>query len=243
VREGWTLRRDQKKTGMGKSALYWLVFVVGLLIMALGLVLLIKADLGSAPWDVFHIGLFIQLGLTIGTWSIIVGFFIIVLSSLLMKSMPQLGLFLNMVLVGIFIDFYMALPFMETPDTLFYKMVMLIAGIVINGIGIGLYIAADKGAGPRDSLMLALTEVTGWKVQWIRGSMEVLVLIFGWLLGGPVFMGTVLFSLSIGSIVGVTLPYCKKIVDRLIERGVWVENINKRTVRFNDYDRTGKKAR
>lgn len=87
--------------------------------------------------------------------------------------------------------------------------------------------------------MLALTQVTGWKVQWIRGTMELFVLLSGWWLGGPVFIGTIVFSLSIGSIVGLTLPHCKKVVERLIERGGFVENINKRTIRINDYDRIG----
>lgn len=142
------MRRVREKKSFAKASLYWLVFVTGLLIMALGIVLMIKADLGSAPWGVFHIGLFNQFGLTIGTWSIIAGFFIILISSLLTKSPPKFGAFLNMLLVGIFIDFYMALPFFVTPESLFLQLVMLAAGILVTGYGIGLYIAANRGAVP-----------------------------------------------------------------------------------------------
>jgi uncharacterized membrane protein YczE len=185
--------------------------------MALGIVLMIKADIGSAPWDVFHIGLYKQFGLSIGTWSVIVGFCILFATSLLSKSWPQLGAFLNMLLVGIFIDLFMMLPFLQTPDSLIEKILLLVMGIVICGYGIGLYISAKCGAGPRDSLMLVLTEKTGWKVQHIRGVMEVIVLTLGFLLDGPIFIGTILFCVTIGPIVGFTLPQCEKVVSRMIK--------------------------
>jgi uncharacterized membrane protein YczE len=200
-----------------KPSLRWLIFMIGLIIMAFGIVLMIRADIGSAPWDVFHIGLTIQLGLTIGTWSIIAGFFIIGLTSLLTKSWPQLGALINMFLVGIFIDLFMLVPWIQKPDAFIGQLIMLIMGIIIIGYGIGLYIAPKCGAGPRDSLMLALTQISGWKVQWVRGVLEIVVLIAGWLLGGPVFIGTIIFSLGIGTIVGFTLPQCQGFVDAIIE--------------------------
>lgn len=204
----------------GPSPMQWLVFTVGLLIMAFGIVLMIKADLGSAPWDVLHIGLYYHFGLTIGTWSIIVGFFILASASLLSKSLPQLGAFLNMLFVGIFIDMYLLIPFLQTPSTLLGSVVMLGMGIIIIGIGIGVYISAKCGAGPRDSLMLVLMEKTGLKVQWIRFIMEMVVLFFGWLLGGPIFLGTIIFSISIGSVVGITLPISQKYTDKLLNKEV-----------------------
>ncbi|MBU8905527.1 YczE/YyaS/YitT family protein [Desertibacillus haloalkaliphilus] len=221
--------------------LRWLFFMVGLIIMSFGIALLIKADLGSAPWDVLHIGLQLQFGLTIGTWTVIAGFFIIVLSTLLTKEWPQAGAFINMVLVGVFVDvFYFIL---ETPSSLYGQFLMLFLGIIIIGYGMGLYIAPKCGAGPRDSLMLAITQRTGWKVQWVRSGMEVIVLTVGWLLGGPVFIGTILFSFGIGTVVGFTLPQCQQFVDRVIERGVNNENIDKRTLRANDHDGISKEVR
>ncbi|QFT89993.1 hypothetical protein FIU87_15110 [Bacillus sp. THAF10] len=196
----------------------WAIYFVGLLIMAFGIVLMIRADFGSAPWDVFHIGLFYQFGLTIGTWSIIVGFFILAISTLLAKKLPQLGAFLNMLMVGVFIDLYLMIPILKTPVSTAGKMGMLCAGILIIGVGIGVYISSRCGAGPRDSLMIVLTEKTGWKVQHIRLGMEIVVLCLGWLLGGPVFVGTILFSISIGTIVGWTLPACQRFTDSLMEK-------------------------
>lgn len=115
----------------------WLIFMVGLIIMAFGIVLMIRADVGSAPWDVFHIGLTIQLGLTIGTWSILAGFIVIGLTSLLTRSWPQWGAFINMVLVGVFIDLFMLVPWIQTPIFFLGQLGMLIIGIVIIGYGIG----------------------------------------------------------------------------------------------------------
>ncbi len=184
--------------------------------MSFGIVLTIKANMGSAPWDVLHIGLYRQFGLTIGTWSIIVGIVVLTVSSLLAKKWPKIGAFLNMLLVGIFIDMYMLIPSLQTPHTFFGKLSMLLVGIIITGYGMGFYISADMGAGPRDSLMLALMEKTGWKVQHIRIVMEVFVLLIGWMLGGPVSLGTLIFSVTIGSVFGVALPHCKKMTKRMM---------------------------
>ncbi|ADC50416.1 hypothetical protein BpOF4_11815 [Alkalihalophilus pseudofirmus OF4] len=212
----------------------WAVFMVGLVIMSFGISMMIKADLGSAPWDVLHIGLTLQLGLTVGSWSIIMGFLIIGATSFLTKEWPQLGAFINMVLVGVFIDIFLWI--LPAPEGFALKLAMLLLGIIVIGYGIGLYIAPKLGAGPRDSLMLALTLRTGWKVQWVRSSMEVIVLTAGWLLGGPVFIGTLLFCFGIGSVVGFTMPQCQRMVDILIERGSKNENFNQGTLRTHHHD-------
>ncbi|WP_209122850.1 YitT family protein [Alkalihalobacillus sp. BA299] len=224
-------RREWRRKKLGFR---WGIFMLGLVIMSFGISLMITADLGSAPWDVLHIGLTLQLGLTIGTWSIIMGFVIIGITALLTKEWPQLGAFVNMVLVGVFIDIF--LFFLITPDSFISKLIMLISGIIIIGYGMGLYIAPNCGAGPRDSLMLAITKKTKFKVQWVRSAMEIVVLTTGWLLGGPVFIGTLIFCFGIGSVVGITLPQCQRLVDRLIERGVNNEDIDKRTLRVDHHD-------
>jgi uncharacterized protein len=219
----------------------WLIFLAGLIVMSLGIVLMIEADLGVAPWDVLHIGLTKQIGLTVGSWSIIIGFCIITITSILNKEWPQLGVFLNMVFVGVFIDIFRI--FIDTPATTIGQYVMLLIGVIVCGYGIGLYIAPRCGAGPRDSLMIAITEKSGWKVQHVRLLMEIIVLTIGWSLGGPVFIGTILFSLTIGNIVGFTLPQCQRLVDGMIERGIKIENIDKGTLRVNNHDGISKEVR
>nr|WP_281351673.1 YitT family protein [Alkalicoccus luteus] len=202
----------------------WSVFTAGLIVMSFGIALMIRAELGSAPWDVLHIGLMNQFGLTVGTWTIIMGFLLLAAASVMLKELPKAGAYANMLLVGIFVDIFLFL--LGTPAMFGAQLIMLAAGIVIMGFGIGLYISPQCGAGPRDSVMLALSEKTGATVARVRIYMEVIVLIAGWMLGGPVFVGTILFSLTIGHITGFSLNYCAKWMNRLRERGMTVENIN-----------------
>jgi uncharacterized protein len=204
----------------------FVIYFFGLLIMALGIVLLLRADIGATPWDVLHVGLYYQFGLTIGSWSIIVGLFILTVSALLTKSFPQIGAFLNMLSVGIFIDMYLFIPFLVTPHTFLGKAIMFIAGLIIMCYGMGFYISANLGAGPRDSLMLALTSLTGWKVRNIRVTMEVAVLLVGWLLGGPVFWGTILLSILIGPIFGYAMPQCAALSHYLLSKIKTRESLN-----------------
>jgi uncharacterized protein len=200
-----------------EKVLRWSFFFVGLLVLSFGISLTIKGkDLGIGPWDVFHYGLFKQLGLTIGTWSIIVGFIILFVTGVGTRSFPKAGAFINMLLIGIFIDlFNFVLP---DPQSFMAQVIVFAIGIVVIGYGIGLYVSADLGAGPRDSLMLLVVEKTGWKVQWVRNGMEIIVFFFGWLLGGPVGIGTVIIALGLGSIVGFSLPQSKKLLHSLIVR-------------------------
>ncbi|SER72746.1 YczE/YyaS/YitT family protein [Salipaludibacillus aurantiacus] len=202
----------------------WGVFLIGLMIMSFGISLMITADLGSAPWDVLHIGLVNHFGLTVGSWTIIMGFLLLALSVLLTKEWPKLGAYLNMVFVGIFVDLFLFI--MQTPPSLAAKSIMLFTGILIMGFGIGVYISPRCGAGPRDSVMLALSQKTGASVARVRVYMEILVLVAGWLLGGPIFVGTILFSLLIGHVTGFSLTVCQQWIDRRMERGMNVENIN-----------------
>lgn len=202
----------------GQMAPRFMIYLIGLLIMSLGIVFLIIADLGPSPWDVLHVGLFLQFGLTIGTWNIIAGLFILAISALISKSIPQFGAFLNMILVGLFIDMYMLLPFMQTPSFLIGKILMFAFGILLSSYGMAIYISAGLGAGPRDSLMLAVTSKTGWNVGHVRNVMEILAFITGWLIGGPLYWGTIVISLTLGTISGYSLPQCQQLTDFILAK-------------------------
>jgi uncharacterized membrane protein YczE len=232
-----------KTMALTRKSFQWLVFFSGLLIMAFGVALMVRAELGSAPWDVLHIGLFLQLGLSIGTWSIIIGLTIIIATALMERKPPMTGAFLNMLFVGLFIDGFLNLPFMITPESLFMKMTMLFLGIIILGFGIGLYIASECGAGPRDHFMLVMTERTGVPVSKIRLYMELAVLFLGWVMGGPVSYGTIIFCLTIGIIVGITLPFCRKRVNVILDWSEHGENINKRKIRLDHHDGISEEVR
>ncbi|TSB45835.1 YitT family protein [Alkalicoccobacillus porphyridii] len=223
------------------AGLRWLFFLVGLMVMSFGIALMIRAELGIAPWEVLHVGLMQQIGLTVGSWSIITGFLVLFVSCLLVKEWPKLGTVVNMIIVGVFIDLFLFI--LPSSELAVISWIMLLASILINGYGIGLYIAPGLGAGPRDSLMLALHKLTGWKVQRVRILLELVVLAAGWLLGGPVFLGTLIYCVGIGYVVGISLPHCKRMVTKLIERGIIYENIDKGTLRVNNYDGTRKEIR
>lgn len=209
-----------------------LIFILGLLIMSFGIVLLIQANLGSAPWDVLNIGLFYRIGLTIGSWTIIVGFFVLFLSSLLSKSMPQIGAFLNMLLVGVFIDLFLWLPFVKTPSTLFGREIMFLLGLIVMAYGMGFYISARLGAGPRDSLMIVLSKKFHWKISTTRMLMEAVVLTIGWFLGGPVFWGTIFYAVFIGKLAGLSIPQCDNLTKYILAKtkvNKMGKNINNRS--------------
>ncbi|WP_246476565.1 YczE/YyaS/YitT family protein [Salicibibacter cibi] len=218
-----------------RDFLRWGIFTAGIMIMSAGIALMIRADLGAAPWDVFHIGLMMNLGLTVGSWSIIVGTAIIATSALLDRRLPQLGSVLNMVFVGVFIDLF--LHVISTPDHLGIQFFMLIMGVLIMGAGIGIYIAPKCGAGPRDMLMLSIANKTEIPIGRVRLFMEITILLCGWMLGGPVFIGTIIFSLTIGPVVGYTLPYCQRLFNAWLERGGENENFDERSIRTYHHDR------
>ncbi|WP_342433194.1 YitT family protein [Neobacillus sp. FSL H8-0543] len=197
--------------------LRWSFFVLGMLVLAFGAALTIEGELlGIGPWDVFHYGMFLKLGLTIGTWSIIIGFLLLTAASIATKKLPKIGAFLNMLLLGIFMDFFLWL--LPSIDSFIGAVVSYVIGVVLLGFGIGLYVSADLGSGPRDSIMIMIVDKTGWSLQWVRNGMEVLVLILGWALGGPVGVGTVIIAFFLGPIVGFSLPRCKKLLKYLLDK-------------------------
>ena len=204
---------------MGRALFYrWLFFISGLIVLALGFTMVIKADrLGIGPWDVLNVGLFKNFGLTIGTWAILVGLAVIVSTVVFTRKIPQIGTFLNMLLVGVFIDvFNWMIPEIET---LAGQSAMFVIGLVIAGYGVGIYVAPRIGAGPRDSLMLLLVEKTGLSISVIRTTMEVSVAFIGWLLGGPVGIGTIAVAVFTGKIVQISLPQFERLLKRIIEKG------------------------
>lgn len=195
----------------------WLFFLVGMMILGLGITMTIKGDrLGIGPWDVLHVGLYKNFGLTIGTWAIIAGFVLISSTSLVRRRWPQLGTLLNMVSIGLFIDlFNFLIPDIESMTG---QILIFTAGIVVMGYGVGMYVAPKMGAGPRDDLMLILVQKTGLSVSVIRTAIEVSVAVLGWLLGGPIGIGTAVIALVLGRIVQISLVQCESLLKRLILR-------------------------
>jgi len=189
-------------------------FMLGLAVMGYGIGMMIEADLGVAPWDTLHIGLQKTLGLTIGMWSQIVGVFIILASFVIGQIKPSVGLFLNMFFFGLFIDLFMWLRWIPVGHTVLERIVLFTAGLLIYTFGTGMYISPRMGAGPRDSFMLALHDRFGWDISRARIGIECTVTLLGFLLGGPVSVGTLVTALSIGPLIKRFIPLCEKMMAR-----------------------------
>lgn len=170
----------------------------GLFVFSIGMVMNIRANLGLGPWNVFHYGLTVLTPLTFGQVTQSVGLCMIAISYVL-GIKPGTATIANMIAVGLFIDLIMPwLPDMREPVS---QYVTVLAGILIMGLGTATYIKAGFGAGPRDGFMLGLVRKSGWRVGVIRSLIEGTVLVLGYLMGGPVGVGTAVFVLGIGPAV------------------------------------------
>jgi len=172
------------------------VIQVGFALFGTSIALMIRANLGTSPWVVLEVALAQITGLTPGTLSVIVG--LLVLSgSLILRERIGWGTLSNILFIGPWED--LALYFIPAVrGHLPVQMGMLLGAIFLMGVASAIYIGVDAGAGPRDSLMLAVKRTSGWSLRRARGSIEVIVVLLGWLLGGPIGIGTVVFALLIG---------------------------------------------
>lgn len=182
-------------------------FFLGLWVIAIGAVLTVQAQLGVPPWDVLHIGLAKSLGGTMGVWSILLGLVIVACTLLFERKLPQWGTVMNMILCGTFIDLIFYFQWIPVVENFFLQFIFLILGILLMGIGAGAYLASQYGAGPRDGLMIIFVKRTGKSIRLVRTIMEILAVSLGYWLGGPVFIGTLLFSLTIGPIMQITIKW------------------------------------
>ena len=192
----------------------WVFFIVGVTTMALGISMTIRGQqFGIGPWDVFHVGLNNHLGLSIGTWAILTGVIIVVITMIVTKKFPLLGTWLNILFIGSFIDVFNWL----LPDVTSYigQLIIFIIGVFIMAIGVGVYVSPNVGAGPRDSLMLLLMAKTGWSIKKVRTGIEIIVALAGWALGGPVGIGTIVIALLLGQIVHYSLPMSQKLLYKI----------------------------
>lgn len=172
--------------------------IAGLLLYGVTLAMLVQSGLGLDPWDVFHQGLTNHVPLTFGQVTILVGALVLVLWVPL-RQRPGIGTVLNVILIGLAADAGLAV--IPVPDEVWVRGALLLAGIVGNGLAGALYIGARLGPGPRDGLWVALVERTGLSIRVVRTGIEATVLVTGFVLGGTVGLGTVLYALAIGPLV------------------------------------------
>ncbi len=182
---------------------------VGLMAFGLGIACVLTAGIGVGPWDAFHQGLALHLPFTIGQVMVGVGLAVLLISMVVAKVRPGIATVFNMALVGPWVDLWLAQSYMQTPDALWQKLAIFAVGLAINGLATGLYITAGLGAGPRDGFYIGLAKLTKAPVARVRMATEVLVLAIGWLLGGTIGWGTVVFSLTMGPLMQASLRLCR----------------------------------
>lgn len=201
-----------RKGALQPLAVRYGMFMLGLAVMAYGIAMMIEAHFGVAPWDTFHIGLQKTFGLTIGMWSQIVGLLIIFSSYAIGKMKPNIGMFLNMFFFGFFLDMFMWLEWIPRGGSLGERIVLFGTGLLIYTFGTGMYLSPRLGAGPRDSFMLALNERMGWSIGKVRIGIEITVTFFGWLLGGPISVGTLVTALAVGPLIQQFIPMWERLM-------------------------------
>jgi uncharacterized membrane protein YczE len=175
----------------------------GLALYGASMALIIRSTLGNMPWDVLHQGLSTRIGWSIGVVSIVVGA-LVLLAWIPLRQRPGLGTVSNVVVIGLAVDATLAA--VPAPGSLPLRVGLLVAGVLLNAVATAAYIGVHLGPGPRDGLMTGLVRRTGGSVRLVRTSIEVAVVATGWLLGGTLGLGTVLYAVAIGPLVQALLP-------------------------------------
>ncbi len=174
----------------------FIVIQIGFALFGLSIAIMIRSNFGTSPWALLEVALSRLTGITPGRMSIIVGF-VVLLIALAMGEQVGWGTLSNILFIGLWEDMFLRrIPSVE--NNLVLQVLMLLSAVVMMGIASAIYIGVNAGAGPRDSLMLAVHRKTGWSIRFGRAAIEILVVIVGWLLGGPLGFGTLLFALLIG---------------------------------------------
>lgn len=178
--------------------------LAGLLLYGLTIAMLIRSTLGNAPWDVLHQGLAEHLPLTVGQWVVVLSG-VVLLLWIPLRELPGIGTLLNTLLVGFSADFFLSV--IDPPSAMVLRIALMVGGVVLNGLATALYLGAQFGAGPRDGLMTGLHRRTGLSLRLVRTCLEATVVAIGFLLGGTLGLGTLLYAVAIGPLSQLMLPW------------------------------------
>ncbi|MEO8933557.1 MAG: hypothetical protein ABI295_04555 [Xanthomarina sp.] len=200
---------------MKKVLIRYGIYFSGIILFGLGSALTVQVKhLGLHPWDVLNVALFQHFGISIGFWSVMTGLSLLVFSFFSARKYVKIGTFLNALLIGPILDFFLWTDWLPTATHTWVDFLILFMGIVIVGIAGGLYVSAVLGAGPRDGFMLAISERSGYSIQKARIVVESGVLIIGFLLGGPVFWTSLFYTFILSPIFQFSLKFFTRLQTR-----------------------------
>ena len=188
------------------STFFFLCF--GLTLFGLGEGLLIVSMSGASPWSVFAQGIFLNIGFSIGIITILISLVVLVFWFPLNQK-PGIGTIVNALIIGFMIDF--CINFVPTPENYISQLFLALLAVLTVGLGGGIYLVANLGAGPRDGLMIGLQKKTNLPIATVRAILEISVMSIGWYLGGTVGVGTLLFAFGIGPSVALSLYIVRKV--------------------------------
>ena len=193
------------------------ILCIGLWIFGTGDAVLVAAGIGNTPWTVLAEGISLQIGRSIGQTTLLVSIAVLFLW-IPLREKPGIGTILNAILIAAAIEYM--LPMLPTPESYALAFAQAIVGVMLVGVGSGLYLTANLGPGPRDGWMTGIQRRTGVPIGRVRAAIEVSVVVVGWLLGGTVGLGTVVFALMIGPVVAVCLNLVGRVGSTSETRGV-----------------------
>lgn len=204
---------------MKNEILKYIKVTSGIILCALGIVMILNADLGLSPWDVLNQGIHLQTGITLGQANIIVGIAVVFIG-IYFKQPIGSGTIINVALVGTFVDIFMFLDFLPWGDTILKQAFLFGIGEIVFALGSYMYISGGCGCGPRDGLMVVFTKKTGLPMGTIRLCLEVSALTAGYFLDGKVGVGTALFSLGTGYVIQFFFKLFKQDVKKIEHRSL-----------------------
>ena len=184
-----------------------LFLIFGLFLFGLGETLLLASGAGVSPWTVLAEGISIYSSYSIG-WSTFWMSLAVLLLWIPLKQKPGIGTILNVIIIALVFDY--TLPYLPNPENYGFKVLQVIIGVLITGLGSGFYLISNLGPGPRDGLMTGVQRITGKPIALVRSTIEVIVVFFGWKLGGTVGLGTIIFALGIGPTVAAGIYFVSK---------------------------------
>ena len=192
------------------------LLVVGLVIFGIGEALMIASSVGVSPWTVLAQGITNITGWSVGLATFVVSFIVLLVWAPLRQT-PGIGTVLNIIIISVVLD--LALPFLPQFESLTLRVAEAAVGVIVTGIGGGIYLIANLGPGPRDGLMTGLQRLTGFPIAGVRSAIEISAVLLGWLLGGVVGVGTMLYAFGIGPCVAASMyMLLKAFGDELPER-------------------------
>jgi len=184
-----------------------LFLIFGLFLFGLGETLLLASGAGVSPWTVLAEGISIYSSYSVG-WSTFWMSLVVLLLWIPLKQKPGIGTILNVIIIALVFDY--TLPYLPNPENYGFKVLQVIIGVLITGLGSGFYLISNLGPGPRDGLMTGVQRITGKPIALVRSTIEVIVVFFGWKLGGTVGLGTIIFALGIGPTVAAGIYFVSK---------------------------------